>query len=129
MSAKRTVIAVVAAVAAFGAVSASAATLGGLNSKSLGADANVVASCDTDGVAVAYTTAYDATAKEYLVSGVNLTSINAACNTFAVSVSVANGTTSLSSGTGTVTAGAATVSLATPVSAKNLNQVAVVISG
>jgi X-X-X-Leu-X-X-Gly heptad repeat protein len=126
---KRTVIAVVAAVAAFGAVSASAATLGGLSSKSLGADANLVASCDTDGVNVAYTTAYDATAKEFLVSGVNVTSINAACNTFAVSVSVANGTTALSSGTGTVAAGAASVTLASAVSAKNLNQVAVVISG
>ena len=126
---KRTVIAVVAAVAAFGAVSASAASLGGLNSKSLGADTNVVASCDTDGVAVAYTTSYDATAKEFLVSGVNLTSINATCNTFAVSVSVANGTTALSSGSGTVAAGAASVTLASAVSAKNLNQVAVVISG
>lgn len=126
---KRTVIAVVAAVAAFGAVSASAASLGNLNVKSLGASTDVVASCDSDGVAVAYTTAYAAGAKEYQVSAVNLSGIATACAGLTVSVTVANGTTVLSSGTVTSLAGTSTaVDLLSPVSAKSLDQVAIVIS-
>ena len=54
------------AVAAFGA--ASAASLGGLSSAEVGANDTVVASCDTDGVSMTYTTAYDATASKYQVT-------------------------------------------------------------
>lgn len=82
---RRKSVAVLAGVAIVGAVGASAATLGGLNSDSLGADADVVASCDTDGVAVEYTTSYsstgspDGTAGGYIVDSMNVTGVNDAC--------------------------------------------------
>lgn len=126
---KRTVIAVAAAVAAFGAVTASAASLGTLTVKSLGASTDVVASCDTDGVTVAYTTAYGAAAKEYQVSSVNLSGVAAACAGQSVSVTVANGTTVLSSGNVASLSGTSVnVPLTAAVSAKSLDNVAIVIS-
>lgn len=42
-----------------GLVTASGASLGGLNSSSLGADARAVASCDVDGVNLDYVAGYD----------------------------------------------------------------------
>ena len=57
---KRTLIALVAGLVVFGGVIASASSLGGVSSRALGSGASVVASCDTDGVALAYTTAFDA---------------------------------------------------------------------
>lgn len=127
---KRTVIAVVAAVAAFGAVTASATTLGGLNSKSLGAESSVVAACDTDGVSVDYTTSYDATAKEYTVSAIALSGLAAACNGQSARVTVANAAgASLGNGTATVAGTSSSITLSTPASAKNVANVAVVITG
>ncbi len=72
-------VAVLAGLAIAGAVGASAATLGGLGGEDLGADTGDVASCDTDGVDVGYTTEFDATAGEYLVTELNLSDINANC--------------------------------------------------
>ena len=65
-------------------VGASAATLGGLSSSGLGSDNSVVAACDTDGISIAYTTAYNATAQEYQVSAVNFTGVNAGFYEFRV---------------------------------------------
>jgi hypothetical protein len=127
---KRKSLAVVAAIAAFGAVSASAASLGGLTGTSLGADTSVVASCDTDGVAVGYTTAYAATPKEYQVSGVTLTGVAAACNGKSANVTVANAAgTSLGSATATVAGTSVSFTLPAGVSAQAVGNVAVVISG
>ena len=72
-------VAVLAGLAIAGAVGASAASLGGLNSDNLGADTGEVASCDTDGIDVGYTTEYNATAAEYIVTSIDLTDINALC--------------------------------------------------
>jgi len=74
---RRYVIAGLAAVAVFGSVAASAATLGGVTSGSLGADVTTVAACDTDGVTLAYTTAF--AAGGYQVTSVTVSGINAAC--------------------------------------------------
>ena len=71
--------AVLAGIAAFGLVGASAASLGGITSSSLGADVGVVASCDTDGVTVTFTNAYDATLGRYQATGVTVGGMNAAC--------------------------------------------------
>ena len=63
-----------------GIVAASAATLGTLTSTNLGAASSVVAACDTNGVDIAYTTAYNATAHEYVIDTATVSSINAACD-------------------------------------------------
>jgi hypothetical protein len=130
MSTKRTSLAVVAAVAAFAAVSASAAGLGGLTSRSLGAETTVVASCDSDGVTASYTTAYSVSAKEYQVTGVQLTGIAGTCTGQAVSLTLADSAgASLGGGTGTVTGTSQSFTFSTPASAKNAANLSVVISG
>ena len=129
---KRKTLAVVAAVAAFAAVSASAASLGGLTSDKLGADATVVASCDTDGVSVSYTTQYDATSKAYLVTEVKLAGINVNCAGQTASLTLSDvGGASLGGGSATVPAagGSMSFTIATPASAQSATNVAVVISG
>ena len=73
-------VAILAGIALAGAVGASAASLGGLGGEDLGADTGDVASCDTDGIIVAYTTSFDAAAGEYLVDSIELTDVNVACN-------------------------------------------------
>lgn len=80
-SSKRSKAMVLAAglgVVAFGGVLASAATLGTLSNASLGSGVQTVASCDTDGVTVAYTNAFDATSGKYKVSSVSISGINVA---------------------------------------------------
>ncbi len=72
-------VAVLAGLAIAGAVGASAASLGGLNSDDLGADTGDVASCDTNGIDVGYDTSFDGTTGEYVVTSINLSDINAAC--------------------------------------------------
>ncbi len=52
------VLAAVGGLAAFGILTASAASLGGLTSSSLGADQTIIASCDTNGIALTYTNVY-----------------------------------------------------------------------
>lgn len=129
---KTPLIAVLAGVSIAGVVGASAATLGGLGSSSMGSDNSVVAACDTDGIAIAYTTAYNATAQEYQVSAVNFSGVNAACNAKAASVSLRDGTTGLATANSasiTVTAGAFTLTLGSPVSANAVDGVSLVISG
>ncbi|RTL06901.1 MAG: hypothetical protein EKK62_12225 [Acidimicrobiia bacterium] len=120
------------ALLAMGISGAAAASLGGLSGGSLGADDQVIASCDTDGISSSYTTAYDSAAQEYRVTGVNFTGVNPACNAKAASVSLRNGTTNL----GTTTASSITVSgnafamtLAAPVTAESVNGLSLVISG
>ena len=130
---KRKTLAIVSAVAAFAAVSASAAGLGGLTGTSLGADTTIVASCDTDGITVAYTTTYNAATSQYVVSGVNLTNVNAACNLKAANLTLSDaGNASIGSGSVAslaVAAGAATIPLSTNAPAKTVTGISLVISG
>lgn len=129
---KTPLIAVLVGISIAGVVGASAATLGGLSSTGLGADNSVVAACDTDGISIAYSTTYNATAQEYQVSAVNFTGVNAACNAKAASVSVRNGTTNLGTTNAasiTVTASAFSITLASPIPAASVNGVSLIISG
>lgn len=73
----RKVIALVGGAAVFAVVSASAATLGGLQTDHLGANSNDVASPIENGVAVSWDTAYDGTAQAYVVSGMTLAALDA----------------------------------------------------
>jgi hypothetical protein len=132
---KRKTLAIVAAVAAFAAVSASAAGLGGLTGTSLGADTTVVASCDTDGIGATYTTSYNTTSAQYVVSAVNLTGVNPACNAKAASLTLSDSTgASIGSATigSLVVSGTFTATIpVTPatVSAKAVTNLSLVISG
>jgi hypothetical protein len=120
--------------AAFGLVGAAAATLGGLGGQKLGADDTVVASCDTDGVNLAYTNTYDSTSGNYKVTAVTISGINTACNTETMSVTLRDGTgASIGTGSAVVNVSAApfsqTVAIAPTASAKAVVGAAVVISG
>jgi hypothetical protein len=120
--------------AAFGLVGAAAASLGGLGGQKLGADDTVVASCDTDGVTLAYTTAYDATAGTYKVTGVTISGINTACNTETMAVTLRDSTgASIGTGSAVVNVSAApfaqTVTIAPTAAAKSVVGASVVISG
>jgi spore coat protein U-like protein len=76
---KRTLIAITAGLAVTGGVFASAASLGGVESNSLGSSATVVASCDTDGVKLDYATSYDVASGTYLVTSVTVDGISDKC--------------------------------------------------
>jgi len=87
---KRTLIAITAGLAITGGVFASAASLGGVTSTNLGSSATVVASCDTDGVDIDYTTAYDSASGTYLVNTVTVDGIDASCTGEQIEVSLKN---------------------------------------
>ena len=121
-------MAVVVAVLAFSLIAASAATLGGINSESVGADVGVVASCDTTGVDAAFTTSY--VGNNYVVTGVTISGIDAPCEGLDISVTVSNNSGAVSdSATGVVSGGQADLPLGGLVTAEQLTRVAVVISG
>lgn len=69
---------------------ASAATLGGLNVGSLGADTSIVAACDTNGIGVGFSNGYVAATKAYGVQAVNLTGVADACAGKNVKVTLAD---------------------------------------
>jgi len=125
MAKRRHVLAGVAALATFGAVVGSAATLGGITSASLGADASVVAGCDPNGITVSYSTTYSAGA--YSVSGVTLGGVDAACNGKNVSVTLAD-SSNASLGEATSTVGGAPLTFAPAIDASDVENVAVVIA-
>lgn len=129
---RKAAIALLAGATIAGVATASASSLGGLTAGSLGSDSSVVAACDTDGIAISYTTGYNATTQKYEVSAVNFSGVNAACTGKAASVSLRNGTTLLgtqSSGAITVTTNAFSLTLTTAVDANLVNGVSLVISG
>lgn len=135
---KQLVLALAAGTTAFAGVVGSAATLGGVTSDDLGADTALVASCDTDGVDIAYTTEIDATSGDYEVTDVEVSGIDDGCAGQAISVSLLNdaGNSELGSATGVVGAPAeegdpVTVALTVgdDVVAESVTQASVVISG
>jgi hypothetical protein len=91
-------------VGAFGLAVASAASLGGLTTNTLGAENGVVASCDTDGVTLAYTNTYDATSGLYRVSSVTVSGIaSPACTGKTLTVTLRDaGNASLGTGSAAV---------------------------
>ena len=125
-------MALLAGVTIAGVASASAATLGTVTTTSLGSGDSVVASCDTDGIAINYTTVYSASLQKYQVTAVNFTGVNAACNLLAASVSLRNSTTLLTTQTApsiTVATSAFSITLTTAVDAQLVNGASLVITG
>ncbi len=116
-----------AVVGVAGLTLASAAQLT-VNSASLGAGTRVVASCDTDGIAVAYTNAYATNA--YNTTGVTLNGVAEACDGLAVRVTVADAAgASLGELTGTIATGGSTTLTGITVPATSIQNVTVVIAG
>jgi hypothetical protein len=78
-----------AGVSAFAAVTASAATLGTILDKDLGAATTVIAACDTNGITLDYTTVYDTSAGAYKVTEALLGGIaNATCEGQSIKVTL-----------------------------------------
>ena len=132
---KRIIFGFLLGTAVFGAVFASAATLGGINSGSLGADDKAVVSCDTNGVSVAYTVEYtNANTAGYKVKDLVVAGINDACDGAAISVTLTD-TTGAALGVAldsTVPTGAATshtISTGSTRLAEAVTGVSVVING
>ncbi len=115
---------------AFGLAAASAASLGGLTSATLGSDNGAVTSCDTDGVTLAYTNAYNATSGLYETTVVTVSGMNAACTGKNLSLTLASASASLGGVSGVAITGASQAfTLTTPANAKLVTQAAVVITG
>lgn len=116
---------------ACGLAAASAASLGGLTTGALGADNAAVASCDTNGVTLAYgTPVYDAPSGVYKVANATVSGIAAPCVGKTVYVTVADATgASLGGGSSVLASGTSvTVTLSTTASAKAIVSSAVAIS-
>jgi hypothetical protein len=107
---KRALTASLLGLTAFGAVFGSAASLGGLSSDTLGAGASVVASCDTDGVGVTYTRAYDSSGTPgYKVTAVTVTGVADTCDGQTLSVTLTDsGNSAVGAGSTTIPTSAAT---------------------
>ena len=132
MSTRRVFSGALVALCAFGAVYAMAATLGGITSNKVGADNVAIASCDTDGVTAAYTTAWDATDKRYEVSTATVGSVNDACDGETLKVTLTDSAgASLGEGTLSIPSSAATsfaVTITPNISAKLAEGIHAVIS-
>lgn len=124
-------LAVVFALATFSVISASAATLGGLSSTALGADQRVIASCDTDGINLAYTNVFNATTNAYQTTAVTMSGVNSACTGQSFQLSLSDATTSLGETSGSValTAGTQIVTLVAPINAGLITRASLVITG
>jgi hypothetical protein len=124
------VVAAFGGLAAFGILTASAASLGGLTSSSLGADQTVVASCDSTGINMSYTTAYDAPSNSYKTTAVTISNVDPSCATKAYKLTMSDGSASLNetSGTVTLTSGSQTIALSAAVDSKAVTKAALVIS-
>jgi len=114
---------------------ASAAQLN-LTSGALGAGTTVVASCDTDGVAVKFADTFSSAAKGYAVTGVTLSGVATACAGQTVTIDLLdNDPAATATSIGTVTAtvpaggGTLTVPVTASVKAADVKGVAVVIAG
>jgi hypothetical protein len=102
-----------------------------VNSASLGAGTSVVASCDTDGIAVTYTNVYSAASGVYNTSAVQLTGVAAACNglTYRVQLQGTGGAALGAEVTGTVAGTTVTATLAVAQPAASILGISVVIYG
>ena len=110
---------------AFGAVWAAAAQLT-VNSTTLGAGTTVVASCDTDGVDVSFTSSWDSVNKRFKVGSVVVTNIANACRGKTMTVELQDTSqVSLSEDSGTVATGTSNVNTTTVTMATSVDASAV----
>jgi len=131
---RKKLLAVVMAVLVFGLIAASAASLGGINTADLGADSVVVAACDTDGVDVDYNYTYNSGAPGYFeMTSVDVSSIAAGCDNYAIHVTLGDDGTLGELGTGDVAdigaTGTINVAISAGVDAEAVEEIGIVISG
>jgi hypothetical protein len=99
------------------------------SSTKVGAGNNTIAACDSDGVTVAYTNAYDTTAADYRTSAVTVSGISTTCNGETLTATIRNSSgTSLWQGSSTLSSTSATISTSSIVSS-SIAGWAVAISG
>jgi hypothetical protein len=117
-------------VGTFGIAGASAASLGGLTSSGVGAENGAVTSCDTDGVSIAYATAYDTTAGLYKVSTVTVSGLAAACSGKTLNITLYDAANaSLGAGTATIAGTSQVVTMSPNANAKLVVGAALVVTG
>lgn len=131
---KRIVFGLLLGMTVFGAVMGSAASLGGVTPQGLGADDAIIASCDSDGVTTAHTTAYNTTGTAgYKVASVTVGALDDACDGKTIEVRLTGaGSASLEVQSKTVETGAATsttLSFGSSTLAENVTGVHIVVSG
>lgn len=115
---------------ATGLSAAAAASLGGLTSRDLGADNIGVTSCDTDGVSVAYTEAFDSSSGRSVVSGVTVSGLATACSGSTLQVTLADASgSSLSTGSALIGGASQAVTLVTAADAELVTNAAIVVTG
>lgn len=128
---RRILLSLLVAGAVGGGIYGAAASLGGLTSDNLGAESSVVASCDTGGVSVHFTTAFQS--GRYAITQVKLDNVADTCRGRPVSVTLTNAGAEAGSGSSTVATGTSgvnltTINVASPPAAKDVDGVHVVIS-
>ena len=108
--------ALVAGLSVLGVVGASAAGLGEVAAKTLGADVAVVASCETNGVALKYNNKHNDSLDRYQTTSVVVSGLDSSCFGKRVSVTLSGaGGVSLRSGTvASLVSTSVTVSLTSP---------------
>jgi hypothetical protein len=126
---RKMTVALLAGVSIAGIAGASAASLGGVASSKLGSGSTTVATCDSNGVTVTYTTGFSG--GNYVVTDVTVGSVDVTCAGQTGSVTLTDGTGAvLGSGSVAVTnSGSFKVTLATPVSAAAVGNTAILIAG
>lgn len=131
---QRALIALTLSVGAAGAALSSASSLT-LSGNRLGAGTTVIASCDTDGVTVSYTNAFDVPTGRYRTSAATVKGINSACNAKRLQITVKQ-TTGASLGAQTIAtlalSGAttqATVNFTPTIDSALISGAAIVIAG
>lgn len=126
---RRKLTAIVLAVLAFSMIAASAASLGGITTSSLGAETDVVAGCDPDGIAVDFTVAFSGGV--YKTSTVDITGIaTPSCDGQDLAVTLTDGSGAvLGSSSGTLGAGQNSYSASIIAPASDVAGIAVVIDG
>lgn len=131
MKLRRKMLAVLAGLLVFGLVSAAAATLGGLTVQSLGAESEVVASCDNDGITVDWGITLQGV--EYVVDSVELSDVAAACDGLNVEVTIFDGDSPnnvLATVAGVADdSGSLSLALGSPQPASEIHHIAVLIAG
>jgi hypothetical protein len=129
---KRLLVSLIAGTAVFGSVFAFAASLNGVDSDNLGADDDVVASCDTDGITTSYTVAYAAANDRWEVTHVVVGGLAALCEGETLSLTLTDSTDAVI-GTASALVGPTTTSQSFDVtedpSAEAVEDIHVVVTG
>jgi hypothetical protein len=131
---RKLALAVLASITIAGIAGASASSLGGIGSASIGSDDAITASCQTtpSSIKVTYNTSYNSTAGRYDVGTVTFSGVDTACNGLKASLVLADAAkaslTSVTGATVGLTSGSFTLDVP-DVSAKLVENLSLVIQG